>query len=262
MAGRTQTKVSGDEIDVVGGACLVLITRGVGHGYDVARYFEPTGELGPVLTLSRPVVYRAIKSLEQLGLVTSSESLGSRGQLKWQLTATAQGRRVADEWLGTPVDHLRDMRVEFLVKYILVSRTPADARSFVGRQRQRLEEVTAALVANRSQDPVAVWRREQARAALRFLDELEGQSTEPTARETDAPTLQLSARNQLRATVKAVKHGDVLSSVRLALEADQTMTATITREAVDDLRLAPGSSVLALCKATDVMVAVDQSTIA
>jgi molybdopterin-binding protein len=37
--------------------------------------------------------------------------------------------------------------------------------------------------------------------------------------------------------------------------ADQNLTATITREATDSLQLAPGSTVTALFKATDVMVA-------
>jgi molybdate transport system regulatory protein len=74
--------------------------------------------------------------------------------------------------------------------------------------------------------------------------------------------MNLSARNQLHATVVSVKHGDILSSVRLDIDGDQSMTSTITREAVDSLRLAPGTRVVALCKATDVMIAVDQSTIA
>ena len=68
-------------------------------------------------------------------------------------------------------------------------------------------------------------------------------------------SLQLSARNQLRAKVLSVKHGGVLSTVKLELEPGQTMTATITREATNALALAPGTAVLGLCKATDVLVA-------
>jgi len=67
--------------------------------------------------------------------------------------------------------------------------------------------------------------------------------------------LQLSARNQLRAKVISVKHGGVLSTVKLELDPGQTMTATITREATNALALAPGTEVLGLCKATDVLVA-------
>lgn len=246
-------------LDAAEGACLVLIERGTGHGYDIARHFAPGGTLGAVLTLSRPVVYRAVKQLQARGFVTSSEAVGVRGQLKWTLACTARGRRAADEWLRAPVEHLRDMRTDFLVRYLLID-DANDARVFVRQQRDALETITVHLAAGEGRDAVTLWRREQARAALRFLDELEGLVT--PHEETAPSPVNLSARNQLRATVQSVKHGDILSSVRLGVEPGQSMTSTITREAADALRLAPGTNVIALCKATDVMIAADQSTIA
>ena len=238
----------------------MLIHRGAGHGYDVARHFAPDGSLGSVLTLSRPVVYRAVKSLESAGLVESVESVGARGQLKWQLTCTERGTAAAEEWIQAPVTHLRDMRSEFLVKFLLLDGDETLRGQFVRRQRGVLEPIISTLLANRTTDATSMWRREQARAAMRFLDELEGASA-PTAIDDGKP-IELSARNQLRATVKSVKHGDILSSVRIEVESNQTMTSTITREAVDELRLAPGTNVIALCKATDVMIGIDQSTMA
>jgi PadR family transcriptional regulator AphA len=244
----------------VSGASLVLVSQGVGHGYDVARHFAPEGSLGAVLTHSRPVVYRAIKQLESMGLITSSEAVGVRGQLKWTLACTAAGRRAAREWLTSPVQHLRDMRSEFFVRLLLMQHAGENMRDFVRAQRAALEPRTTSLLANTGRDPVSLWRREQARAALRFLDEFEGVIAPHD--ETSPSPMNLSARNQLRATVVSVKHGDILSSVRLDIDSDQAMTSTITREAVDSLRLAPGTRVVALCKATDVMIAVDQSMIA
>jgi PadR family transcriptional regulator AphA len=205
-------------------------------------------------------VYRAIKQLESMGLVTSKESVGVRGQLKWTLACTTAGRRVAREWLTSPVEHLRDMRSDFLVRVLLLQRAGEDTREFVRAQREALETRTNHILANMNRDAVSLWRREQARAALRFLDELEGIVTVHDY--VPASPLTLSARNQLHATVVGVKHGDILSSVRLDVDATQSMTSTITREAVDSLRLAPGARVVALCKATDVMIATDQSMIA
>lgn len=233
----------------------MLISQGVGHGYDVARHFASDGSLGAVLTHSRPVVYRAIKQLELMGLITASEAVGVRGQLKWTLACTATGRRTAREWLTSPVTHLRDMRSEFFVRLLLMQRAGEDTRDFVSAQRIALEPRTTSLLANPSRDPVSLWRREQTRAVLRFLDEFEGIVT-PHDDVSPSP-MNLSARNQLHATVVSVKHGDILSSVRLDIDRDQAMTSTITREAVDSLRLAPGTRVVALCKATDVMIAVD-----
>jgi molybdate transport system regulatory protein len=74
-------------------------------------------------------------------------------------------------------------------------------------------------------------------------------------RDERGDVLNISARNQLRAVVKSVKHGDILSSIHLDIELGQTMTATITREATESLQLAPGTPIVALCKATDVLVA-------
>lgn len=257
---RPKAKTDIDSLDAVAGASLVLISQGVGHGYDVARHFAPDGSLGSVLTHSRPVVYRAVKQLESAGLIATSEGLGVRGQLKWTLACTATGHRAARDWLTRPVEHLRDMRSRFFVRLLLLQRAGEDPRDFVRAQRAALESRTTDLLANTSRDAVSLWRREQARAAMRFLNEFEGIITPQD--ETSPSPMNLSARNQLRATVVAVKHGDILSSVRLDIDADQSMTSTITREAVDSLRLAPGTRVVALCKATDVMVASDQSTIA
>lgn len=249
-----------EHLDSVSGASLVLISQGVGHGYDLARHFAPDGSLGAVLTHSRPVVYRAIKQLESMGLVASSEAVGVRGQLKWTLVCTAAGRRAAREWLTSPVDHLRDMRSDFLLRVLLLQRADEDTRDFVRAQRAALNERTTHILAGTSRDAVSLWRREQARAVLRFLDELEGTVTPHD--DLPASPMNLSARNQLHATVVSVKHGDILSSVRLVIDENQSMTSTITREAVDSLRLAPGARVVALCKATDVMIATDQSMIA
>jgi len=253
---RSPSRSSTQLPDSVCGASLVLVSQGVGHGYDLARHFAPDGSLGAVLTHSRPVVYRAIKQLESMGLVTSSEAVGVRGQLKWTLTCTGAGRRAAREWLTNPVEHLRDMRSDFLVRVLLLQRAGEDTREFVRIQRAALETRTNHILANTNRDAVSLWRREQARAALRFLDELEGIVTAHEV--VPASPMTLSARNQLHATVVAVKHGDILSSVRLDIDSNQSMTSTITREAVDSLRLAPGARVVALCKATDVMIATDQ----
>jgi molybdate transport system regulatory protein len=66
--------------------------------------------------------------------------------------------------------------------------------------------------------------------------------------------MKLSARNQLRGTITAVEHGKVMSSVKVALPDGQSLTAAITREAAEDLDLAPGMPIVAVIKATEVML--------
>lgn len=241
------------ELDLVSASCLVLISRGDCHGYELAKQFEVGTTLGHVLTLSRPVVYRAIKTLEARQLVRSVEATGVRGQLKWKLKCTSSGERVVKQWLGSPVQNLRDLRTEFLTKLLLLKILNKNIQSLIKTQRHALSERINNLLADNSAAPISIWRREQARAALRFLDELEGASHEAKDRKNNQ--LLISARNQLNARVSKVRHGDTLSTVYLAVEPEQTMTSTITRDAADDLALAPGSNVVALFKATEVMIA-------
>jgi molybdopterin-binding protein len=69
--------------------------------------------------------------------------------------------------------------------------------------------------------------------------------------------MRMSTRNQLPGTVAGVEHGGVMSTVRVTLNGGDTITAAITREAVEELELAPGSAVTVLVKATEVMLAVE-----
>jgi molybdopterin-binding protein len=64
----------------------------------------------------------------------------------------------------------------------------------------------------------------------------------------------LSGRNQLRGFVEEIRTEGLLAQVRLRI-GDQTLTAVITRDAVDELKLRRGDEALAIVKATEVMVA-------
>jgi molybdate transport system regulatory protein len=66
--------------------------------------------------------------------------------------------------------------------------------------------------------------------------------------------MQLSARNQLNATVDTVTHGEVMSTVRVALPDGQHITAAITKDAATELAFAPGDQVIVVIKATEVML--------
>jgi molybdopterin-binding protein len=64
----------------------------------------------------------------------------------------------------------------------------------------------------------------------------------------------ISGRNQLRGYVDEVRVEGLLAQVRLRI-GDQTLTAVITRDAVDELKLRRGDEALAIIKSTEVMVA-------
>jgi molybdopterin-binding protein len=66
--------------------------------------------------------------------------------------------------------------------------------------------------------------------------------------------VQISARNQLKGVVEEIRTEGLLAQVRLRI-GGETVTAVITREAVDELELAVGQPALAIIKATEVMLA-------
>jgi molybdopterin-binding protein len=66
--------------------------------------------------------------------------------------------------------------------------------------------------------------------------------------------MKLSARNQLAGTVTSITRGEAIANVELDV-AGQRLVASITVEAVDDLGLQAGSQIIAVIKASDVMVA-------
>ncbi|MEU8846477.1 TOBE domain-containing protein [Streptomyces sp. NPDC048564] len=66
-----------------------------------------------------------------------------------------------------------------------------------------------------------------------------------------APISGLSIRNQLPGTVTGIATGGAMASVKIAVEGG-VLTAAITRDATNDLALAPGMPVVALVKATEV----------
>jgi molybdate transport system regulatory protein len=69
--------------------------------------------------------------------------------------------------------------------------------------------------------------------------------------------MRLSTRNQLPATVAEVKHGEIMSSIKVTLTGGDMVTAAITREAAEELGLKPGDRVTVLVKATEVMLAAE-----
>jgi molybdopterin-binding protein len=66
--------------------------------------------------------------------------------------------------------------------------------------------------------------------------------------------MKLSARNQLAGTVRSIRKGEAIANVELDV-AGQRLVASITVEAVDELGLEAGSDVVAVIKASDVMIA-------
>jgi molybdopterin-binding protein len=69
--------------------------------------------------------------------------------------------------------------------------------------------------------------------------------------------MKISARNQLKGTIVDVVKGATTSHIRIDIGRGVVVTASITNEPIDELKLAKGNPATAVIKASDVMVGVD-----
>ena len=174
-------------------ACLGILVHGRAHGYDVSLRLAPGGAIGRAWTLSRPLTYRALDQLTQRGLVEPvGEERGRAGGNRTILAPTAQGRARLRRWLRQPVEHLRDVRSELLVKLILCEllrcRSPTAPRGPAHALRRR-SLAALARPGRRSRAtavdpsiPSTCGGDESSRAVLRFLDRLLARRTTPHRR--------------------------------------------------------------------------------
>ncbi len=233
--------------------CLSLIEQGISHGWAVGTMLGAEGEIGRIWTLSRPLTYRAIDQLVEKKLVLRKGGTPSHGRERVLLTPTAKGRRVATQWLDAPVQHLRDVRTELLLKLALRNRAGLGNEGLLAAQQEVFEPAIDTLTSTQGVDDLTVlWRRESARAVRRFLEQALRRMEIPRAAGVD---LRLSARNQMQGTIAAIHHGEIMATVKAVLKDGQALTAAITRDAVDELDLVPGDDVVMIVKSTEVMVA-------
>lgn len=69
--------------------------------------------------------------------------------------------------------------------------------------------------------------------------------------------MKISARNRLKGVIVDVRKGQTTAHVRIDVSG-AIVTAAITNEAVDELKLKVGQEAYAVVKASDVMVAIDE----
>ena len=68
--------------------------------------------------------------------------------------------------------------------------------------------------------------------------------------------MKLSARNRLKGKIVEVKKGVTTAHVKIDVDGT-VVTAAITNESVEELKLAVGQTAYAVIKASDVMVGID-----
>jgi DNA-binding PadR family transcriptional regulator len=154
---------------------LAVLSQQPLHGFAVARLTAHDGELGRVWQIPKAVIYRAIGRLLDAGLIEPEGTQPGLGPQRTVYSVTPDGRQAARRWLHTPVEHVRDIRSQLLLKLALLDRAGDDPAGLLRRQREVLEPIAAAIDARRAQSDgfdatLLAWRKATAKAALDFLD--------------------------------------------------------------------------------------------
>ena len=154
---------------------LTLISQRPSHGFAVAQLTAAGGSLGRVWQIPKAVVYRALGRLLDAGLIVPEGTEPGMGPQRTVYTATERGSAAAARWLRQPVEHVREIRSELLLKLALLDRAGEDPGELLQAQRAVIEPLVTALETRRARSDgfdatILAWRRSTAVAALDFLD--------------------------------------------------------------------------------------------
>lgn len=173
MASPTDPAQSLPELSLTEWVVLAVLAETDAHGFAIAKELRPDTDLGRVITIHRPLVYRALDRLVTAGLVEPhATEPGDSGPKRTRHGVTRQGRSFVDRWLDQPVGHIRDLRIEFLAKVRLNQRRSRSIQPLVTAQRETLAATLDQLTGSEPTDVVDAWRHFNATAARDFLSHL------------------------------------------------------------------------------------------
>ena len=157
---------------------LGVLAGGNWHGYDLYQYLEQN--LSLIWTLGRSQTYALLSRMEQAGLVTHKrQTQGKRPDRKIFSLAPA-GRNIFNQWVKAPVEHVRDLRLEFLAKIHflgngdskslekLIEGQQGVCREKMGRMAERKGAASSGM-----ERLTYEYRLSQAEAALKWLEGLQ-----------------------------------------------------------------------------------------
>ena len=154
---------------------LAILAQQPVHGFAVAQQTARDGELGRVWHIPKAVIYRSIGRLLEAGLIEPEGTEPGLGPQRTVYMVRPAGRSATQRWLHTPVEHVRDIRSQLLLKLALLDRAGVDPAGLLRAQRAVLEPLVGALESRRADSQgfdatLLAWRRANAVAALEFID--------------------------------------------------------------------------------------------
>ena len=166
-------------------AVLGLLVTASNHGFALARELKADGRWGRIWTVPRPLVYRALSTLEESGLISMDRAEASRlGPRRAVYQATPTGASAFRRWLSLPVVHYRDARSQLLLKLGFLSLREESAEPLLKAQLAAVGPILEGLgdklaSAEGFDRTLALWRFESAQALVRFVERLSADEPGP-----------------------------------------------------------------------------------
>jgi PadR family transcriptional regulator, regulatory protein AphA len=154
---------------------LGVLATGSLHGYDLYHYLEEN--LGRIWTLGRSQTYALLSRMEQAGLVAHYRQAQENRPDRKNFSLTSAGRKIFQTWVKAPVEHIRDLRLEFLAKiYFLEKDDRKSVKKLIEGQQEVCREKLSRMEERKRAAPTGLerltydFRLSQARAALEWLE--------------------------------------------------------------------------------------------
>jgi DNA-binding PadR family transcriptional regulator len=121
------------------------------HGYEIMQFLDSA--LGSTWQVSMSQLYVLVKRLEREGLLKSGVESQDNRPSKRVLSLTPAGRRAFLEWVHSPTEHVRKLRVEFLAKLFFFRHLALKGGAeLVDAQIKTLEEIREGLLEKKDKE--------------------------------------------------------------------------------------------------------------
>lgn len=158
---------------------LGIIDRKPTHAYDLYKQLTSSEELKTLWTFRQSRLYAVLEKIERNGLISTTIQENAALPVRKICTLTESGKAVFEEWLHSPVDHMNELRSDFLGKLYFLNERPQEERQHViDLQKRRCEIWLGNIEKKLSQHPdpgdylnmIYSFREEFIHSALRWLN--------------------------------------------------------------------------------------------
>lgn len=156
------------------------------HGYDLHKLIIDPDGIGLIWNVKMSNLYAYLDKLDKKGYIHGTMQPGAAHPTRMEYQITEKGKNAFTEWLSTIVQHPRDFRQEFMLRYFfLLKYQPERINSFCNRQHEECKKWfdnttnQSNLVSNkeRFRNSIVQFRLTQISAIIQWLEWIKSQAS-------------------------------------------------------------------------------------